>query len=581
METGSLMVAASSSCKAFTNSVTIYFDSNPNDGLLETHNVDKSLEGKLKSLIFIPILSQTYCDPKSFAWQHEFVAFNKLTKEDQFGRDIKLSNGNLASRILPIKIHDLDAEDKATIEKEIGGALRAIEFIYKEPGVNRPLKSTDNKTDNQNKTDYRNQVNKVANAIKEIIIAFKNPVQNPSTTIKQQSTPNHQKSKTKFILAGAIALLIIAGYFLYPKYNSVAQQEEIDKSIAVLPFVDLSQEQDMEYLGDGVAEEIINVLAQAQNLKVIARSSSFQFKGKNQDLREIGRQLGVSTILEGSVRKFKDQIRVTAQLINVADGSHYWSRNMDKKTDNLFEIQDAIAREVAEAMQLTLQSGATTQRKVKWNDESQKLYQQGRYFYDRLDDSTANDLLKRSVALDSNQAISHLYLSFNSSNLNLADSLISDLHLKKAFSLDPQLTEAHTAAALNYLQAFKFDKAWNEINIALSNGSNNPVTLRNAGRVYMAMGKSAEAVAFARKAVELDPLQTRSWNYLSEILYCDRNYSEVLRIMDQQQIDRYIRRFSCLVLLSKFKEAREEIHLIKDLEVREYFTLLLDRKSVV
>ena len=276
------------------------------------------------------------------------------------------------------------------------------------------------------------------------------------------------------------------------------------------------------------------------------------------------------------MRKFKDQIRVTAQLINVEDGSHYWSKNMDKKTDNLFEIQDAIAREVAEAMQLTLQTGATTQRKVKWNEESQKLYQQGRYFYDRLDDSTANDLLKRSVALDSNQAISHLYLSFNSSNLNLADSLISDLHLKKAFSLDPQLTEAHTAAALNYLQAFKFDKAWNEINIALSNGSNNPVTLRNAGRVYMAMGKSAEAVAFARKAVELDPLQTRSWNYLSEILYCDRNYSEVLRIMDQQQIDRYIRRFSCLVLLSKFKEAREEIHLIKDLEVREYFTLLLD-----
>ena len=103
--------------------------------------------------------------------------------------------------------------------------------------------------------------------------------------------------------------------------------------------MDLSQEKDMEYLGDGVAEEIINVLAQAQDLKVIARSSSFQFKGKNEDLREIGKQLGVSTILEGSVRKFKDQIRVTAQLINVEDGSHYWSKNMDKKTDNLFEYK--------------------------------------------------------------------------------------------------------------------------------------------------------------------------------------------------------------------------------------------------
>ncbi len=88
------------------DALTIYFDKNPHDGLLETHSVNKSLEGKLKCLIFIPIISQTYCDTKSFAWQYEFVAFNNLSKEDQFGRDIKLSNGNVASRILPIKIHD-------------------------------------------------------------------------------------------------------------------------------------------------------------------------------------------------------------------------------------------------------------------------------------------------------------------------------------------------------------------------------------------------------------------------------------------------------------------------------------------
>src|SRR6267143_6235107 len=91
--------------------VSVYFDVNPHDGLLETHNVDKSLEGKLKCLIFIPILSQTYCDPNGFAWHHEFLAFNKTAKEDQLGRDIKLSNGNVASRILPVKIHDLDAAD--------------------------------------------------------------------------------------------------------------------------------------------------------------------------------------------------------------------------------------------------------------------------------------------------------------------------------------------------------------------------------------------------------------------------------------------------------------------------------------
>lgn len=159
----------------FKEDLSIYFDENPHDGLLETHSVDKSLEGKLKCLIFIPIISQTYCDTKSFAWTQEFCAFNKLSKEDPYGRDIKFSNGNVASRILPVKIHDLDVEDKTLLENELGGVLRAVEFIYKEAGVNRPLKPIDINNDNQNKTDYRNQINKAANAIKEIIGGLKRP----------------------------------------------------------------------------------------------------------------------------------------------------------------------------------------------------------------------------------------------------------------------------------------------------------------------------------------------------------------------------------------------------------------------
>jgi hypothetical protein len=113
--------------------VSVYFDTNPHDGLLETHNVDKSLEGKLKCLIFIPVISQTYCDPKSFAWQNEFIAFNKLAKEDLYGRDIRLTSGNVTSRILPVKIHELDEEDKILLENELGGVLRSIDFIYKSP----------------------------------------------------------------------------------------------------------------------------------------------------------------------------------------------------------------------------------------------------------------------------------------------------------------------------------------------------------------------------------------------------------------------------------------------------------------
>ncbi len=158
----------------FKDEVSVYFDENPHDGLLETHQVGQSLLSKIKSVIFIPIISQTYCDPKSFAWQHEFIAFNKMAKADRFGREVKLSGGNVASRVLPIKIHDLDTEDKVLLEQELGGVLRSVEFIFKSAGVNRPLKPNDDRTENLSHTYYRDQINKVANAVKEIIQGLKN-----------------------------------------------------------------------------------------------------------------------------------------------------------------------------------------------------------------------------------------------------------------------------------------------------------------------------------------------------------------------------------------------------------------------
>jgi hypothetical protein len=154
----------------FKEDVSVYFDINPHDGLLETHDVDASLENKLKCLVFIPVISRTYCDPKSFAWEHEFKAFVDLASQDQFGLKIKLPNGNVANRVLPVRIHELDAEDIKLYESVLGSVLRGVEFIYNSVGVNRPLRSKEDKPhDNLNKTIYRDQINKVANAIKEII----------------------------------------------------------------------------------------------------------------------------------------------------------------------------------------------------------------------------------------------------------------------------------------------------------------------------------------------------------------------------------------------------------------------------
>src|SRR5664280_1437119 len=187
----------------FKEDVSVYFDINPHDGLLETHDVNASLREKLKCLILIPIISQTYCDPQSFAWQHELVAFNQIAKEDQFGRDIRLVGGNVASRILPVKIHDLDPEDSALLENELGGVLRSIEFIYKSAGVNRPLNPSDNPDKNLNKTYYRDQINKVANAVKDIITALKKYNQQdgkaPKGDIKEKPG-KLKKLKSKYLL---------------------------------------------------------------------------------------------------------------------------------------------------------------------------------------------------------------------------------------------------------------------------------------------------------------------------------------------------------------------------------------------
>jgi len=209
----------------FKEEISVYFDINPHDGLLETHDVDASLKDKLKCLVFIPIISRTYCDPKSFAWEHEFKAFVEEASRDQFGLKVKLINGNVASRVLPIRIHDLDISDLKECESVLGGVLRGIEFIYKEPGVNKPLTADDDEKKNLNKTKYRIQINKVANAIKEIISSIGQPIPQKEEVLKEVFKPisvSPKNNKTKIIVATAIVLTPqIAGHNLINKLGLI------------------------------------------------------------------------------------------------------------------------------------------------------------------------------------------------------------------------------------------------------------------------------------------------------------------------------------------------------------------------
>lgn len=513
--------------------VTLYFDTNPHDGLLETHNVDKSLEGKLKCLIFIPIISQTYCDPKSFAWRHEFCSFNKLASGDSFGRDIKLSNGNVASRILPVKIHDLDVEDKAFIESEMGGVLRAIEFIYKESGVNRPLKSSDNKNDNLTKADYRNQVNKTANAVKEIITSLKNSLSIAIPTGNQQSgTTNSPIKRKKVYVLLLLAAIVTLAYYLYQQKTIVADgnqnENPIEKSIAVLPFSNMSNDPEQEYFGDGLSEEIINTLVQIEGIKVIARTSSFQFKGKNEDLRNIGKALNVATILEGSVRKSSDRIRITAQLIRSSDGSHIWSKTFDASSRDILEVQEDIARHVAEQMKVTF---SLTMPLTPWDQEAMKLYQQGRFYFDRSspeDRVIASKFFEKSIQRDSTKAIVYAHLAFYYSYI---DTAAFEATIKKAVELDSTLGESYIILAENARGRLDFERAAYYLQKGLQFGGSSPMCLRIGGRILSEWGQQEKAIELCKKAVELDPLKAIQYSQLGTIYLFTRNYSKAIETL--------------------------------------------------
>jgi adenylate cyclase len=288
------------------------------------------------------------------------------------------------------------------------------------------------------------------------------------------------------------------------------------KSIAVLAFVNMSNDPDNEYFSDGIAEEIINTLTKVKALRVASRTSSFAFKGRNDEISEIGRKLKVNTVLEGSVQKAGDKLRVTAQLVNAADGYDLWSERYDRQLKDVFEIQDEITENIVQALRVVL--GEDEKRAIEKapteNVQAYDYYLRGRQFFNQMRRTGlqyARRLFDRAIEIDPNFARAHagvadscsfLYMYYDSGKANLEET---DASSRKALQLDPESAEAHTSRALALTLRREYDEARQEFEAAIRL---NPVLYEAHyfyARACLSEGKFAEAVSHYREAWSLRP----------------------------------------------------------------------------
>jgi TolB-like protein/Flp pilus assembly protein TadD len=315
-------------------------------------------------------------------------------------------------------------------------------------------------------------------------------------------------------------------------------------SIAVLPFLNLSADPENEFFADGITEEIINALAQIEQLHVVARSSAFSFKGKHIDLRIIGEQLNVRTILEGSVRRAGDHLRITAQLVNVTDGYHLWSERYDLEMKDIFDIQDEIARSIAERLRVSLERKREEPlvRAATKNLEAYELYLKGRALLSKRGSAIPHALacFERAVALDSEYALAWAGLADSYTVLGYYGLARPEISMPKgaeaarrSVALDPSLAEAHSALAMScLLYAWDLAKAEREFLCAIELNPRyiQPRCWYALFYLQFAVGRATEGIEHARLAVESDPLSGYANAMLGMTCSAAGRYTEAVEI---------------------------------------------------
>ena len=288
------------------------------------------------------------------------------------------------------------------------------------------------------------------------------------------------------------------------------------KSVAVLPFTNMSADVDNEYFADGIAEEIINALTKVQSLRVASRTSSFAFKGKHEVIGEIGRKLKVSTVLEGSVRKVGNKLRITAQLINVADGYHLWAEQYDREMQDIFAIQEDISQAIVKSLRVILSEGEKLViGRVRTIDvNAYDYYLRGRRFFHqhrRKSLEYAIQMFEKAIEIDSNYALAYAGIASASSLLYTyfdrrpVNSIQADVASRKALELAPDLAEAHLARAIALRHADHTDESEQEFEAAIKLDPKLFEAFYFYGRARKYQRRYAEAVKLLERASQLQP----------------------------------------------------------------------------
>jgi len=614
----------------FKAEISVYFDSDPHHGLSETHDVDGSLKEKVKCLVFIPIVSQTYCDSNAFAWQKEFLAFLDFAKQDGRGLDITLSGGNVAKRVLPVRIHEIEEIDKTLFENEIGGVMRPVDFIYQESGVNRPLKIADSRQDNLNKTDYSNQVNKVANAIKQLVNTLREEKPKSSSAAedilqtggksenwwevaKERNVPRaaiayivtawllmqildisnrfieiqkwifftvtgilllgfpvaiflawrFERSPDGFIRTQSQAaldnpyrpgqkkpfsgnaiiisvLLVILAISIGAKYlpGNITDNKEV--SIAIIPFRNYTNKEDLGNFGIGLANEIRTQLSLSKQFSNISsEQSSLRFLDSDDDPVEIGQKLGVAYLIMGNFQLSGEKIKVSMEMVNANTGKTALQFpaffTTFKNYSDLFNIQNEIAVKVMDkfSFKTNEETKAPTSSLQAFSDYSKGRSYSSKGWYFDDDIFKAIEYYEKAIREDSTYlsawialvdvklkylwAIAQNYYKQKRMDINLV-SIESDLkYIEEHFENSWEIN--YIKGVYYYNGLVNYDKGLEYFLAAAHENPQNTAINSNISAIYRRKMELEKSLDYRLRTIEQDPLDPQNWYELSYIFW--------------------------------------------------------------